>query len=559
MNSLEEVVDQSKTSETESPCREKRKASAIVPSPSLYSLLPAHLAHHYQAIPLAIKDRSLTLGCAQLLTPEIVEKLQFATDYFIDQVLLPQEKITDLLTCYEYSHFNTPCEEVIAGESCADVGVSPLDGNSILSETVTAEEAPVVRYVNMLLDEAIQKEASDLHLESFETECRIRYRIDGVLRERKSLSLTLAESMISRLKLLAHLDITERRLPQDGRLQHTWNKTTIDFRLSALPTQFGESVVLRLLDRRNIVRDLSSLQLPSFLYRSINQLLEQPHGLFIVTGPTGAGKTTTLYACLQKLKARGLKLLTAEDPVEYEIEGIMQIPIHDAIGRTFQRVLRSSLRHDPDVIMIGETRDRETAHMAMQASLTGHLVLTSLHTNDAAGAISRLIDMGIDPLMISTTLEGVLAQRLVRKICLSCRAAYSAEHFSPSEVAFFNNYPLPQQLEPAFKVAEADEGQEVDGATQPFAASVDFKDGFLYRGLGCELCHQSGYQGRIGIFELLLMDDELRLLIQEKVPHYQIQKKAIEGGMKTLHVNSLRLVLEGITTVEEILQTTIDC
>ncbi|MCF7729508.1 MAG: GspE/PulE family protein, partial [Chthoniobacterales bacterium] len=247
----------------------------------------------------------------------------------------------------------------------------------------------------------------------------------------------------------------------------------------------------------------------------------KPHGLLIVTGPTGAGKTTTLYACLQELQENNLKLITAEDPVEYEIEGVMQVPIHEAIGRTFQSLLRSFLRHDPDVIMVGETRDEETAHMAMQASLTGHLVLTTLHTNDAAAAISRLIDMGLDPLMIATTLEGIVAQRLIRKICPYCRTSYSSEKYTPAIVAFFKKSSLPEKL---------------------------------YCGAGCDQCHQTGYQGRIGLFELLTLNDELRLLIHQKAPHHQIRQKAIDQGMISLIAEGERAVRQGITTVEEVSQ-----
>jgi type IV pilus assembly protein PilB len=476
----------------------------------LLQLLPAWWVYRYRIIPLEVEEGRITIGTAHHLDLEALENLRFSLDRSIDQRLMPQEKIEALIQEYYPQRDSSNRLEQVSSHPTIYEPLKKM-----------AEESPVINQVSLLLDEAIEKEASDLHLESFETECRIRYRIDGLLIEKKSLPLTLAVPLLSRLKLLAHLDITERRLSQDGRLRHTWNKITVDFRLSSLPTQFGESLVLRMLDHRKMMRRLASLELPAALEQSLHQLLQKPHGLFIVTGPTGAGKTTTLYACLQELQAKNLKLITAEDPVEYEIEGIMQVPIQETIGRTFQRVLRSFLRHDPDVIMVGETRDEETAHIAMQASLTGHLVLTTLHTNDAAGAISRLIDMGMDPLMIATTLEGVLAQRLVRKICPECRTTYSSEKYTPATMAFFKKSFLPEKL---------------------------------YVGTGCAQCHHTGYQGRIGLFELLTLNDELRLLIHQKASHAQLRQKAIEQGMISLLAEGERIVREGITTLEEVSQ-----
>jgi type IV pilus assembly protein PilB len=382
-------------------------------------------------------------------------------------------------------------------------------------------QTPIIEYVNLLLDRAIQAQASDLHLEPFEKECSVRYRIDGVLHKMKPLPSSLAAPMISRMKLLADLDITEQRLPQDGRFQRSSKEGSVDFRISTLPTPWGESLALRLLDRRSIFSSLKALELHTSMHQDIRTLLTQPHGLFIVTGPTGSGKTTTLYACLHELNARGLKLLSAEDPVEYQVEGVMQITVNEEIGLSFQRLLRSFLRHDPDCLMVGETRDRVTAQMALQASLTGHLVLTTLHTNDAAGAIVRLIDMGLDPLMISTTLRGVLAQRLIRKICTACRVPYQPE-------------------------ATLLAALELD--------SKEFENHIWYRGIGCPHCHHSGYRGRRAFFELLPMHDELRLLINQCASHHQLQKKAVELGMKTLREDARRLVMEGITTVEEVLK-----
>lgn len=472
--------------------------------------MPETWARRYHIFPLEANEWSITIASAHYLHPGDVENLRFSLERTIHQCLFPQEKIEDWIQEHypgTSSNEHSPSfpNAIVDPNEQSRLVTSPPQDTSLRAYDRLREHSqqnPIVQHVTMLLNEAIEKKASDVHLESFEHECRIRYRIDGVMLEKKPLPLRLALPIMSRLKLLAQLDITESRLPQDGRLQHTWENITVDFRISSLPTQFGESLVLRLLDRRKVISHISSLSLPALLESSIHQYLNKSHGLFIVTGPTGAGKTTTLYALLQELQARNLKLLTAEDPVEYEIEGIIQIPVQEAIGRTFQQLLRSFLRHDPDVIMIGETRDEETAKMAMQASLTGHLVMTSLHTNDAAGAITRLMDMGLDPLLLATTLEGVLAQRLVRKLCPFCRSSHATETCSHAQ--------------------------------------------------GCDQCHYSGYQGRIGIFELLMMSDELRLLIHEKAPHYQLRAIAQQQGMISLQAEADRYVREGITSAQEV-------
>lgn len=382
-------------------------------------------------------------------------------------------------------------------------------------------EPPIVQCLNFLLEHAVEAGASDLHFEPFEKECKVRCRIDGMLRELKPLSRSLAAPLISRIKLLADLDITETRLPQDGRFHHVTQHGEVDFRVATLPTPWGESLVLRVLDRRRIFLSLAALELPSSIHQGISSFLAQPHGLFIVTGPTGSGKTTTLYACLQELNARGLKLLSAEDPIEYDIEGVMQIAVHEESGLSFERILRGSLRHDPDGIMVGETRDSITAKTALQASLTGHLVLTTLHTSDTVGAIVRLLDMGIDPLMIATTLSGVLTQRLVRKICTACRTSYQPE------------------------------------ANLLAALGIDTQQAsVLFRGRGCAHCHGTGYRGRVLIAELLSMHDQLRLLITQHASHDQLHKKATTLGMKSLREHGIELLLKGITTVEEIISST---
>jgi type IV pilus assembly protein PilB len=333
----------------------------------------------------------------------------------------------------------------------------------------------------------------------------------------------LANSIISRVKVMANMNIAERRLPQDGRIMTTVDGRPVDMRVSSLPTQYGESVVLRVLDRSSVNLNLQQLGLPQYLYDYIQETIHKPNGIFLVTGPTGAGKTTTLYAALREINTIDAKLLTAEDPVEYTIDGIMQVPVQDSVGLTFARALRAFLRQDPDRIMVGEMRDKETAQIAIQASLTGHLVLSTLHTNDSAGAVTRLIDMGCEPFLIAATLEGVLAQRLVRTICKDCRTPYD-----PSPIVL-------NQL----GLSHADIGNKQ-----------------FFTGTGCASCANSGYKGRRGLYELLNISDPMRDLITQKAPTLVVRQKAIELGMITLREDGLRNIFDGATTIEEVLKYT---
>ncbi len=386
-----------------------------------------------------------------------------------------------------------------------------------------ANATPIIRYVDLILYQAIQDRASDIHFEPFENEFKIRYRVDGALYEMAPPPRHLALPVISRVKVLANLNIAERRLPQDGRIQKSIAGRQVDLRVSTLPTQFGESVVLRVLDRSTVNLSLAALGMPPNIHNYILKTIDKPNGIFIVTGPTGSGKTTTLYGCLNEINTVDSKLLTAEDPVEYDIEGIMQVPINEAIGLNFGRVLRAFLRQDPDRIMVGETRDLETAQIAIQASLTGHLVFTTLHTNDAPGAVTRLIDMDVEPFMISASLEGVLAQRLIRKICPDCRVAYE-----PSEALLAQLGLSPHEI----------------------------GDKNFYYGKGCATCNETGYKGRKGIFELLDITDPIRELINKRAPTVVLKQKAIELGMTTLREDGLRSIYDGETTIEEVLKYT---
>jgi type IV pilus assembly protein PilB len=377
--------------------------------------------------------------------------------------------------------------------------------------------------VNLVLFQAIQDRASDIHFEPFENEFRIRYRVDGALYEMSPPPKHLALPVISRLKVMSNLNISERRLPQDGRISYIVANRQVDLRVSTLPTQFGESVVLRVLDRASVNLDLDTLGFPKYLHDYVTEAVLRPNGILIVTGPTGSGKTTTLYSCMRRVNTIDSKLLTAEDPVEYDIEGIMQVAINDAVGMTFGKALRSFLRQDPDIIMVGEMRDLETAQISVQASLTGHLVLSTLHTNDATGAITRLIDMGVEPFLISSTLMGVLAQRLVRTICKNCRTP-----FEPTE----------EQL------------------SLLNLSAHDLGDKAFHYGRGCSACNDTGYKGRKGIFELLIISEAVRVLINERAPTIVLRQKAIELGMVPLRDDGLRSIFEGDTTIEEVVKYT---
>ena len=434
-----------------------------------------------------------------------------------------RNQVEELIATH-YGSEETSMDDVL--KQLGQTQVEVIEAQEELNAATVAAEAnaaPIIRYVDLILDRAVHAQASDIHFEPFEKDFKIRYRVDGALYEMEPPPRHLALPITSRIKVLANLNIAERRVPQDGRIQRQIAGKTVDLRVSTLPTQFGESVVLRILDRSAVKLDLETLQMPQEIYDYILQVIEKPNGIFIVTGPTGSGKTTTLYACLNKINTIDSKLLTAEDPVEYEIDGILQVPINEAIGLTFGRVLRAFLRQDPDRIMIGETRDLETATIAIQASLTGHLVFTTLHTNDSTGAVSRLVDMGVEPFMISASLEGVLAQRLVRRICTHCRTPYEPDEALLSRLGL---------------------------------TPYDIGDKTFYFGKGCNECNHTGYKGRKGLYELLKVSDPIRSLINDKAPNVVLRQKAMELGMSTLRADGLRCIFDGVTTIEEVLKYT---
>ncbi|KXU36025.1 pilus assembly protein PilB [Cephaloticoccus capnophilus] len=496
-------------------------------SPELLGALSPELARGYGAFPHHAESHLLEVWATDPFNTQVVDDLGFALGKEVRLVVADPDEVRklvercygegassleDLLTSIDIRHY----EQGAAAET--DLAERDLEA--------MAGQAPIIHFVNLVLTQAIRDKASDIHFEPFEHEFRIRYRIDGALYEMTPPPRQLALPIASRLKVMANLNIAERRVAQDGRIQFTLagqGARTVDLRVSTLPTQFGESIVLRVLDRAAVQLDLSQLGLPIRIHDALSEIIRRPNGILIVTGPTGSGKTTTLYAALRTINTTEAKLLSVEDPVEYEIDGIMQVPVNAPIGLTFASALRAFLRQDPDVIMVGEIRDLATAQVAIQAALTGHLVFSTLHTNDAAGAITRLVDMGVEPFLISSTVSAVLAQRLLRRICPHCKTSYQ---------------PSTELL-----ASEGIDPRAVAG--RPF-----------YRGRGCSHCHNTGYLGRLGIFEWLPMSEEICEQVLMREPTLVLHKTAIAQGMFTLREDGLRAALDGETTLDELLRYT---
>jgi general secretion pathway protein E len=474
---------------------------------------------HARVIPLAETETALVVAMADPLDDGAARALEFALDKEVRRrVALP----ADIEAAYErlYGEGRSALDRIsdAAGEREDEDRDADLERLKDL-----ASEAPVIRLVNALITRAVEMGTSDIHLESGESRLRLRYRIDGVLREIEPPPARLKSAIVSRLKIMAKLNIAERRLAQDGRIRLAVRGKEIDFRVSTTPAIHGESVVLRILDRGALALDFAELGFEDDLLRPFLETLDRPYGILLVTGPTGSGKTTTLYTALTTLNSPDRKILTVEDPIEYLLEGINQVQVRPQIGLTFANALRSFLRQDPDIMMVGEIRDLETAQIAVQAALTGHLVLSTVHTNDAASAMTRLLDMGIEDYLLTSTVNGVLAQRLVRKLCRSCREAYR----------------------PTAELCER-------------LGLTDCGDSTLYRPAGCEACNGTGYRGRTMISELMPMTDAIRPLVLRHAEARELQAKAIRGGMQTMYLHGLKKALAGITTIEEVIRVTRD-
>ena len=484
------------------------------------SVIPHETARQYGVVPLYLSDGGVHLLALDPFNSSIIDDLTFALNLEISIVVCDPVQVSTLLDHY-YRQEQTSMDDLFG-----DVGLDQFENLDDAKEgdlVDAANETPIIRFVNLVIQQAIRAKASDIHFEPFEDEFRIRYRVDGALYEMSPPPKSLALPVISRVKVISELNIAEHRIPQDGRIKMTIEGRAVDLRVSTLPTQFGESVVLRVLDKSAVNLDLDNLGLPENVKSGIRGAVRRPNGIFIVTGPTGSGKTTTLYSALREVNEIDTKILTAEDPVEYEIEGIMQVPVNHQVGLDFARALRAFLRQDPDKIMVGEIRDIETARIAVQASLTGHVVLSTLHTNDAPGAITRLVDMGLEPFLLSASLEFILAQRLVRKICSSCKQEFDPKFWMIQNLGLSRN---------------------------------DLGDRKFYFGSGCEACSNGGYRGRTGLFEMIKVGDTFRELINSGAATLVLKQKAIEQGMRTLREDGLRSIFDGETTVEEVLKYT---
>ncbi len=488
-----------------------------MPAPIVGNLSAKYL-RQYVVCPVSLEAGVLTVATADPLNPLVVDDLRQSTGCQIRLAVSPPDAILEAI---ERTHQEgaTPLQRIVEGIE-DERGHDEEDVNQLRD---MAFEAPVVRLVNLIIEGAVTAGASDVHIEPFEDTLRVRYRIDGILFDQESPPRRLRDAVTSRVKLMAEMNIAERRLPQDGRIRVSMSERRVDIRVSTIPTVHGESVVMRLLDRQSVFLPLEKLGFSVETLQGFQRLITRPHGIVLVTGPTGSGKTTTLYAALDKINSPERKIITIEDPVEYQLKGVNQIPVKAKVGLTFATGLRHIVRQDPDVILVGEIRDLETVEVAIQASLTGHLVFSTLHTNDAPGAIPRLVDMGAEPYLIASVLEGVLAQRLVRRVCAACRVPET---------------PAPADL---------------------LALSVEAPAGVqLWRGKGCEECHGTGYRGRTGIYEMFPITEDVRSLILRRAPSHEVRRHAIQHGMSNLRLDGWNKAQQGHTTIDEILRVTQD-
>lgn len=487
------------------------------------------MAKVYKIMPIKFENNVLTVAMADPLNVNILDDLRFLLNCELQGAVSTEEAVNKAHEIY-YAGQSETVDDLIAqiGKSTEGMELTPVDEKTkaidISSLEALANQTPVIKLLNLILLQAIKDHSSDIHFEPFEKEFKVRYRVDGVLYEMMPPPLHLALGLISRIKVMSNLDISETRLPQDGRILLSIGGKPVDLRVSTLPTMFGESVVMRILDRSVVSLDLENLGLREDEFNLLKNIINLPHGIIIVTGPTGSGKTTTLYSCLNFVNEIKYKIITTEDPVEYDLEGIMQCQINEDIGVTYAACLRSILRQDPDIILVGEIRDLETSQIAIEAALTGHIVFTTLHTNDAPSAITRMIDLGVEPFLITATLEAVIGQRLVRKICLKCK-----EEFEPTEEMLMELNLTPD----------------------------DVKGKKFYYGRGCPNCNNTGYKGRMAIFEIMLATEKIKELIMQHASTERIKQAALEQGMRSLRASGLLAIYDGLTTIEEVARETL--
>ena len=535
------------------------KISKIEVNPNVIKLIPSSTSKKYFIIPINRVGPKLTLAMADPSNIIVIDEIKFMTGFNVEPVVASETEIIDAIKKYYGGGGGVAGKGTVSFQASdytlEDDKTSPLDGGVMIDDDLVDVddfdalvhgaidnvelietqlpldesgniEGPIIKIVNGVLIKAIKLGASDIHFEPYEKTFRVRYRVDGILRRDMLLPLQIRNAIISRLKIMAKLDIAEKRLPQDGRIKLRMGKVReMDFRVSVLPILFGEKVVLRLLDKAALQLDMTKLGFEEDSLAEFQNAIHRPVGMILVTGPTGSGKTTTLYSGLSELNKESENIMTAEDPIEYNFMGINQVQMHEEIGLTFASALRSFLRQDPDIIMVGEIRDFETAQIAVQAALTGHLVLSTVHTNDAPGTITRLIDMGIEPFLISSAIILILAQRLIRKICMDCR-----EPIKPHSQLLIDLGVPPD---------------EVNSFT-------------VYKGKGCTICNGTGYKGRLGLYEVMAMKEEIKELVLARASASEIKKEAIRLGMKTLRQSGINKIKDGLTTIEEVLRSTMD-
>ena len=530
--------------------------------PRLLKLIPADLANKHIVLPLRRDGRQLTVAIADPTNLGVVDDLKFITRYDIVPVLAGEYSMRAAIEKHYDSGDTQQMQTLLQDFSNADDDIELLESEeketdvSILAAQV--EEAPVVKLLNLILTDAVQKGASDIHFESFEHELRVRYRIDGALQEIMKPPMKMKAALISRFKIMSSLNIAERRLPQDGRIKLKVGKKVIDFRVSTLPTLFGEKVVLRILDKGNLTLDLETFGIEPRAEAEFMEAISNPYGMVLVTGPTGSGKTTTLYSALSKINTIDTNIMTAEDPVEYNLFGINQVQVRTEIGMTFAAALKSFLRQDPNVIMLGEIRDLETGGIAVKAALTGHMVLSTLHTNSAPETLTRLLDMGLEPFNVASALNAILAQRLVRKICPRCKIKYepSDEELTGAKVTRETSMSELRFTERALRDARLKATKEA----APFLEnlSLDTRVGELpfFRGHGCDHCNGTGLRGRQGLYEVMFMTNHLKKLVVQNADSQVLRDEAITEGMLTLRMDGWLKVLKGLTTMDQVIRET---
>ena len=492
----------------------------VIPQEILDSV-PKEIPHQYKVVPVMIHDGVLTFAMSDPTDMETLDSLRLILKRDVDAVISPIEQIQAIIDRY-YSDLETAAT-ILIGDMDVD-SVENIEAAKEAAASTDKEDSMIIRLVYMLIVEAHKRKTSDIHLEPMEKRFRVRYRIDGVLREMDSPPKYLQSNIISRIKIMSRMDIAEKRIPQDGRIQMRLADADIDLRVSTIPTTHGESIVMRILDKTSIQLDIPKLGFYTDDQEKIDRIISMPDGVFLVTGPTGSGKTTSLYAFLNSINKPNRKIITVEDPVEYQLNGINQVQVDPIVQMTFSNALRAMLRQAPNIIMVGEIRDRETAEIAINASLTGHLVFSTLHTNDAPSAVTRLIDMGVKPFLVASSVRAIMAQRLVRRVCKKCAQPYTP---SPTEIRMLN-------LDESF-----------------------IKNSNFMKGRGCPECGGSGYKGRVGIYEIFLVGEEIQHLIYGKESSHTIREAARKSGMRTLREDGLRKAAAGTTTLEEVLQTTI--